>query len=110
MPKITFIEPNGTEKAVDAPLGDRLLDVAQRNGFEMEGACEGAMACSTCHVIVAADWYGRLDSASEDEEDMLDFAAGLTATSRLACQIEITPELDGLVVSLPKETQNMLLG
>ncbi len=110
MPTITFIEPTGTETAVDAPLGERLLDVAQRNGFDMEGACEGAMACSTCHVIVAADWYGRLDAASEDELDMLDFAAGLTATSRLACQIEITPELDGLVVSLPKDTQNMLLG
>ena len=68
------------------------------------------MACSTCHVIIDKSWYQKLDEVSEDEEDMLDLAFGLTRTSRLGCQIVITEEMDGLVVSLPKETRNMLLG
>lgn len=68
------------------------------------------MACSTCHVIIDKKWYRKLDEVSEDEEDMLDLAFGLTRTSRLGCQIVITEELDGLVVSLPRETRNMLLG
>ena len=65
------------------------------------------MACSTCHVIVEKKWYCKLEEASEDEEDMLDLAFGLTRTSRLGCQIEITEELDGLVVLLPKELRNI---
>ena len=68
------------------------------------------MACSTCHVIIDKSWYQKLNEVSEDEEDMLDLAFGLTRTSRLGCQIMITEEMDGLVVSLPKETRNMLLG
>jgi len=110
MPKVTFIESNGTERVVEAPVGKNLMVVAQDNGFDVEGACEGAMACSTCHVIVASEWFDRIPEASEDEDDMLDFAVGLTATSRLACQIVMTEELDGLVVSLPEEAHNMMLG
>ena len=87
-----------------------MLEIAHRNDIDIEGACEGSLACSTCHVIVDPEWYDLLKEASEDEEDMLDLAFGLTATSRLGCQIIITEELDGLTVRLPAATRNMLLG
>jgi 2Fe-2S ferredoxin len=105
-----FIEPDGTRKDVDAPLGLSILEIAHRNDIDIEGACEGSLACSTCHVIVDASWFGRLEEPSEDEEDMLDLAFGLTPTSRLGCQIIITEELDGLTVTLPAETFSQLLG
>ncbi len=107
---MVFIEPDGTRKDVDAPLGLSVLEIAHRNDIDIEGACEGSLACSTCHVIVDPAWFERLDEASEDEEDMLDLAFGLTPTSRLGCQIIITEELDGLTVTLPAETVNLLLG
>ena len=110
MPQMTFIAANGTRHVVNAPLGDSVLDIAHENKIDIEGACEGSMACSTCHVIIDKKWYRKLEEVSEDEEDMLDLAFGLTRTSRLGCQIVITEELDGLEVSLPKETRNMLLG
>jgi 2Fe-2S ferredoxin len=110
MPKMVFVSPDGKErKEVEAPLGLSVMEVAHRHGIDIEGACEGCMACSTCHVIVAPEWYERLAPASEDEEDMLDLAFGLTKTSRLGCQIAITAELDGLVVRLPASTRNLLL-
>ena len=109
MPKMTFILRDGSEKVVEAPLGLSILEVAHRNSIDIEGACEGSLACSTCHVIVDKDWYDKLPEATEDEEDMLDLAFGLTRTSRLGCQIVISEALDGLVVSLPKETRNLLL-
>ncbi len=109
MPRIVFVEPDGTRREVNAPLGHSLLHIAWDNNIDIEGACEGAMACSTCHVIVARDWFERLEEASEDEEDMLDLAFGLTPTSRLGCQIIITEALDGLTVNLPSQTRNMLL-
>jgi ferredoxin len=90
----------------EGEAGDNLLRVAQAAGLPLEGTCEGQMACSTCHVIVAADWFGKLAEASEEEEDMLDFAAGARRTSRLSCQIDLTPELDGLVVSVPSESND----
>ena len=110
MPKVVFIERDGNRREVDAPLGLSVLEIAHKNGIDIEGACEGSLACSTCHVIVDAEWYDLLQEASEDEEDMLDLAFGLTATSRLGCQIIITEELDGLVVRLPTTTRNLLLG
>ena len=110
MPKLTFIERDGNRREVDAPLGLSVLEIAHKNGIDIEGACEGSLACSTCHVIVDPEWYDLLKEASEDEEDMLDLAFGLTATSRLGCQIIITEELDGLVVRLPASTRNLLLG
>jgi len=110
MPQMTFIAADGTRHLVDAPIGDSVLDIAHENQIAVEGACEGSMACSTCHVIIDKSWFRKLDEVSEDEEDMLDLAFGLTRTSRLGCQIVITEELDGLVVLLPKETRNMLLG
>ena len=110
MPKMVFIERDGTPREVDAPLGLSVLEIAHRNNIDLEGACEGSLACSTCHVIVDQEDYERLSDATEDEEDMLDLAFGLTATSRLGCQIIITEELDGLTVRLPTATRNMLLG
>lgn len=110
MPKMVFIEKDGTPKEVEAPLGLSVLEIAHRNDIDIEGACDGSLACSTCHVIIQDDWYKRLEEASEDEEDMLDLAFGLEATSRLGCQIIMTEELDGLTVKLPAETRNMLLG
>jgi ferredoxin, 2Fe-2S len=110
MPTVKFVQPDGTSIDVDAPLGLSLLEVAHRNNIDLEGACEGSLACSTCHVIVDASWYDLLPQATEDEEDMLDLAFGLTHTSRLGCQIVITDELDGLTVRLPSATRNLQLG
>ena len=109
MPRMTFIHPDGKRREVDAPVGLSVLEVARRNDIDIEGACEGSLACSTCHIIVDSEDYGHLPEATEDEEDMLDLAFGLTATSRLGCQIIISEELDGLTVTLPGETHNMLL-
>lgn len=108
MPKITFLYQDGTRKDVDAPVGLSVLEIAHQNNVDLEGACEGSLACSTCHVIVEQDWFDLLPEASEDEQDMLDLAFGLTHTSRLGCQIIMTEELDGLVVKLPAATRNMM--
>ena len=110
MPKMTFIERDGTRKVVDAPVGLSVLEIAHRNDIDLEGACEGSLACSTCHVIVDAECYELLKNATDDEEDMLDLAFGLTRTSRLGCQIIITEELDGLTVALPAGSRNMMNG
>jgi 2Fe-2S ferredoxin len=107
MPKMTFINTDGSRVEVEAPLGLSVMEIAHRNNIDLEGACEGSLACSTCHVVVDPDWYDTLEDASEDEEDMLDLAFGLTHTSRLGCQIKMTEELDGLTVSLPGATRNM---
>jgi ferredoxin, 2Fe-2S len=108
MPKMIFIDRTGGRHEVEAPIGLSVLEIAHRNNIDIEGACEGSLACSTCHVIVDAEWYDLLKEASEDEEDMLDLAFGLTRTSRLGCQIIITEELDGLTVALPAATRNMM--
>jgi ferredoxin len=99
--KVRFIATDGSVREPEAHPGERLLDVAQRDGQPLEGTCEGDMACATCHVIVAAEDFARLAAASEDEEDMLDLAHGATRTSRLACQIVLDQSLDGLTVRLP---------
>jgi 2Fe-2S ferredoxin len=101
MPKMTFIERDGNRREVEAPVGLSVLEVAHKHDVDIEGACEGSLACSTCHVIVDADWFGKLQTPTEDEEDMLDLAFGLEKTSRLGCQIVITEALDGLTVKLP---------
>jgi len=110
MPKMIFIERNGNRREVEAPLGLSVLEIAHKHGVDIEGACEGSLACSTCHVIVDPEWFRKLATPTEDEEDMLDLAFGLEKTSRLGCQIVMTNELDGLVVRLPASTRNMLLG
>ena len=99
--------PDGTEKKVEAQNGISLLEVAHKNAIPLEGACEGSLACSTCHVIVDATFYDQLPKATDDEEDMLDLAFGLTHTSRLGCQIMINDSLEGLKVTLPSATRNM---
>jgi 2Fe-2S ferredoxin len=109
MPKVVFVENSGERREIEAPAGKSLLDIAHANNIDIEGACEGVMACSTCHLIIDPDWYDRLKPASEEEDDMLDLAFGLTKTSRLGCQILLTEELDGLMVNLPVETRNMML-
>lgn len=101
MPRIVFIEADGNRKEVDAPLGLSIMEVAQKFDIDIEGACEGSLACATCHVIVQPSWYERLDEPSEDEEDMLDLAFDLQQTSRLGCQIVVTEEMEGLTVALP---------
>ncbi|ANC91885.1 MULTISPECIES: ferredoxin family 2Fe-2S iron-sulfur cluster binding protein [Azospirillum] len=108
MPKMTFIEPDGSRREVDAPLGLSVLEIAHKNSLDLEGACEGSLACSTCHVVIEPEWFDVLPEAQEDEEDMLDLAFGLTKTSRLGCQIIMTEELDGLVVRLPGGSNNAM--
>lgn len=110
MPKMTFITPQGEAMEVDAPNGLSVLEIAHKHGIDLEGACEGSLACSTCHVIVDQAWFDQLNEASEDEEDMLDLAFGLTHTSRLGCQIIMSDDLDGLTVKLPQATRNMMVG
>jgi len=108
MTRVRFLNADGSLRAeAEGRPGERLLDLAQALGLPLEGTCEGAMACSTCHVIVAADDFRRLPPASEHEEDMLDFAAHACATSRLACQILLSGELDSLEVRLPPGHVNM---
>ncbi|MFT6331782.1 MAG: 2Fe-2S ferredoxin [Lentimonas sp.] len=104
--KIIFI-CKGEKKEFDVPVGTTVLEAAHNNDINLEGACEGSLACSTCHVIVEDQYFGKLEEPSEDEEDMLDLAFGLTATSRLGCQIIMTTELDGFTVTVPDETRNI---
>lgn len=107
MIRVHFVATDGTVQAVDAPDGHALLEIGQNAGQPLEGTCEGQMACSTCHVIVAPEDFARLPPASEEEEDMLDLALGACRTSRLACQIMLTPDLDGLTVRMPAAARNM---
>ena len=108
MPKMTFVHRDGTRQEVDAPLGLSVLEIAHKHGVDIEGACEGSLACSTCHVIVDPTWFGKLAAPTEDEEDMLDLAFDLQETSRLGCQLIMTEKLDGLVVKLPAATRNAM--
>ena len=106
--KIHFISPDGeTTQTVEAAEGDNLLEIAQNAGQPLEGTCEAQMACSTCHVVIDKGWFDKLPLPHEDEEDMLDLASGARRTSRLSCQIELTAELDGLIVHIPAESRNM---
>jgi 2Fe-2S ferredoxin len=109
MPRLIFINTDGTRTEIDAPSGVSVMEIAHQNNVDVEGACEGALACSTCHVVVDPEDWERLEEATEDEEDMLDLAFGLTHTSRLCCQIIMSEELDGLTVTLPAATRNMMV-
>ncbi|KAE8134857.1 2Fe-2S ferredoxin-type domain-containing protein [Aspergillus pseudotamarii] len=105
---ISFIDKDGEKYDFQVSEGDNLLDIAQANDLEMEGACGGSCACSTCHVIVEdPDVFDKMEEPSDDENDMLDLAFGLTETSRLGCQVIMSKELDGLVVRLPSMTRNL---
>jgi ferredoxin len=109
MVRVTFITAEGERVEASGEAGTALLDVAQAAGMPLEGTCEGQMACSTCHVIVDDGWFGVLPTASSDEEDMLDLAAGVARTSRLSCQIVLHAGLDGLEVRIPGESHDMQL-
>lgn len=110
MAKLTFVYPDGSEQEVEAPHGISVLEAARMFDVPIEGACEGSLACSTCHVIVDEAFFDDLPEATEDEEDMLDLAFGLKPTSRLGCQIIVSDELDGMRVALPSATRNVQAG
>ena len=108
MIRVHFVSADGTVTTeAEAPPGTILLELAQNNNLPLEGTCEGQMACSTCHVVIDAADFPRLTRASDDEEDMLDLAAGVSRNSRLACQIVLDDSLDGLTVRIPGESRNM---
>jgi ferredoxin, 2Fe-2S len=100
VPRVTFVTPDGDRRTVDAPAGLSLLEIARLFDLDIEGACEGSLACATCHVIVAPEYTDRLAPPSEEEDSMLDLAPGVTTTSRLGCQIVVSDDLDGLSVRI----------
>jgi len=108
LPRVVFISHDGARRELVVPAGKTVLQIAWENGIDIEGACEGSMACSTCHVIVADRFFDKLPPASDDEEDMLDLAWGVQPTSRLGCQVVITEALDGIELTLPRETVNQM--
>uniref|UniRef100_A0A453KUT5 2Fe-2S ferredoxin-type domain-containing protein n=5 Tax=Triticinae TaxID=1648030 RepID=A0A453KUT5_AEGTS len=104
---VTFVDKDGDETVINVPIGMSMLEAAHENDIELEGACEGSLACSTCHVIVTdVDYYNKLEDPEDEENDMLDLAFGLTETSRLGCQVIASPELDGIRLALPAATRN----
>ena len=106
--KVTFITPEGHKVTCKAHEGENLLDIAHENNVDLEGACEASLACSTCHVIVEdPDYYQRIPEPTDEENDMLDLAFGLTEMSRLGCQVKMTPALNGLRVRIPSATRNI---
>ena len=103
MPKVTFIAFNGSHHVVDASAGLSLMRAAIDNNVPgIDGDCGGQCACATCHVFVAPEWAERVGPRHTNEDEMLNFAAELRDSSRLACQIPVTDALDGLVVSMPE--------
>ncbi len=103
MPKVTFITRAGERRDIDAKRGLSVMEIAREADLGIEGTCDGSLACATCHVVIDPDHAGRLKPASDEEEDMLDLAFGLKPTSRLGCQIVMSDELDGLVVTIPED-------
>ncbi|GLJ29294.1 hypothetical protein SUGI_0577590 [Cryptomeria japonica] len=104
---VTFVDKDGEEKTIQVPIGMSMLEAAHQNDIELEGACEGSLACSTCHVIVMDEnYYNKLEEPTDEENDMLDLAFALTETSRLGCQVIAKPELDGVRLALPSATRN----
>jgi 2Fe-2S ferredoxin len=102
MPKITFREAGGGERSFEAQVGATVMEAAVKNGVPgIEAECGGACACATCHVYVDPDWTVKTGKAQPMENDMLDFAFEVKPNSRLSCQIKVTAELDGLVVTTP---------
>lgn len=104
MPKITFIEQDGTPHEVEAEVGMTVMEAAVKNSVPgIEAECGGACSCATCHVYVDNDWRKKTGQPDEMEEDMLDFAFDVRDSSRLSCQIKVTEELDGLLVTVPEK-------
>ncbi len=107
MPTIHFVFPDATRLSVEAEVGASILEVARTHHIDLEGACDGSLACSTCHVIVDPSWFDQLVPATHEEEDVLDLAFGLVPTSRLGCQIIVTQAMDGLILHLPHATRHL---
>ncbi|KAG0086063.1 hypothetical protein BGZ93_008169 [Podila epicladia] len=105
--KVNFITREGETVTVEANEGESLLDVARANDLDVEGACEASLACSTCHLILDDKSFSKLEEPSDEENDMLDLAFGLSDTSRLGCQVLMTKELAGLTAKIPSATRNM---
>lgn len=104
-----FVSVDGAKSwPVSGKVGESLLDVAWRHQVPVEGACEGAMACSTCHMLITPDLFETLKPAGDEEEDMLDITYNVTATSRLGCQVLVEPQFDGQKIYLPQNTRNMM--
>ncbi|XP_040365184.1 2Fe-2S ferredoxin isoform X1 [Rosa chinensis] len=104
---VTFVDKDGDEIHIKVPIGMSMLEAAHQNDIDLEGACEGSLACSTCHVIVMdMEYYNKLEDPTDEENDMLDLAFGLTETSRLGCQVIASPELDGVRLAIPAATRN----
>ena len=103
MPRLIFVNSEGTEKSVEAENGLYVMEIARDNDLDIEGTCGGSISCCTCHVIIDKDWFSIVGGPNPDEEDMLDLAVGLQPTSRLSCQIQVTNELDGLRMTIPEE-------
>ena len=104
MVKITLVQHDGTAVVGDATPGTTLMEFARDLGFPgIVAECGGVCACGTCHVYVDEAWIERTGEPSADEKEMLDITSDIRPSSRLSCQIEITPELDGLIVSTPKD-------
>tara|TARA_B100001057_G_scaffold187227_1_gene188058 strand:- start:167 stop:481 length:315 start_codon:yes stop_codon:yes gene_type:complete len=103
MPTITFTTPDGKQHDVSVDNGVTIMEAGRDANLGIEGTCGGCLSCATCHVIVDPDWFAKMGGPSEDEEDMLDLAFGLTETSRLGCQIEMSDALDGLRLTVPEE-------
>ena len=101
MPKIIFYKEKGMRTEIEVQPGQTLLEVAREHDIDIEGTCEGNLACATCHLIIDKDWSSKIPQATEDERDMLDLVTGLTVNSRLGCQIKVTGDLNGLIVFLP---------
>jgi ferredoxin len=100
MPRVTFVTLDGLRLAVDCPTGSTILEAASASGVPMLGTCGGSMICATCHVKISAADRARLPAPSEDEEDTLDLAFGVTADSRLGCQVKLSDAMDGIDICL----------
>lgn len=102
MPKITYTDSSGKARTVEAEVGSTVMETAIRNNIPgIEAECGGACACATCHVYIDEAWREKVGGPSPMEEDMLDFGYDVRPNSRLSCQIKVTEELDGLIVSTP---------
>jgi|TARA_B100000161_G_scaffold252408_1_gene212179 2Fe-2S ferredoxin len=102
MAKITYIENNGTSHTVDVAEGLTVMEGAVQNNIPgIDADCGGGMACATCHVYVKDEWFDKINKKSEGEDDMIDQAYEPKKSSRLSCQIQVSPEIDGLEVHLP---------
>jgi ferredoxin, 2Fe-2S len=102
MPRITYIESSGTRHELNVPVGWSVMDGAVKNGVPgIVAECGGSCACGTCHVYIDAPWYESLPSKEDNEATMLEFGEDMQPASRLSCQVEVTDDMDGLIVRIP---------